>query len=366
MLSKHDIQVLSMFLKDIGDKVIHELTDSAFIGNLPGGLIRDRILDYSLRGGKHLRPGLMVAACGAVGGNPDPVLPIAVATEMFHTWTLVHDDIIDRDDHRRGGLTMHARILKDFRDCGDLPPGVSCEHLSHSMALLIGDAQHGMVVDMMAQAGLTGGIAAELVLHLITCLEGKVLPALLTGEVSDVLQSHEPLDRISIDDIELMLRRKTGALLTFAVCAGAMIGLNTHEQTHPWIKALCSYGDNLGLAFQMRDDVLGIIGDAETLGKPIGSDFREGKRTLAVKFAFDHASLTGRARIEALLGKPDMSESEVDEIRNLVLENGGVKHVESLAERLIAASLAALDALPESNSRDILRIIAEYTIYRKK
>lgn len=366
MLTHLEIQKLSTFLSDVGSKVISELTHSAFIQKLPEGLIKSRILDYSLRGGKHLRPGIMFAACGAVGGNPDTVLPVAVATEMFHTWTLVHDDIIDRDECRRGGLTMHARILKDFKNCAHLPPNVSCEHLSHSMALLIGDAQHGMVVDMMAHAGITGKIPPDLILFLIAQLEGEVLPALLTGEVSDVLQSNEHLSHIAIDEIELMLRRKTGALLVFSVYAGAMIGLQSTDFSHPAIAALREYGDNLGLAFQMRDDILGIIGEAETLGKPIGSDFREGKRTLAVKYAYDHASSDNQIRLENLLGKADMSESEVDEIKRLVLENGGVSHVENLARTLIDTSLRALNQISDSPFRDILRSIAEYTIHRHK
>ena len=99
MQNKSRLPAMKHFLEETGKQVQDLLSNASFIRKLPDGLIKDRILDYSNRGGKHLRPALMRAAAGAVCGDPDMVLPIAAAVEMFHTWTLIHDDIIDRDDY---------------------------------------------------------------------------------------------------------------------------------------------------------------------------------------------------------------------------------------------------------------------------
>lgn len=354
-----------LFLKDTGRAIKNRLLASTFIKRLPDGPIKDRILDYSRRGGKYIRPGLTCAAAGAVGGRPEDALAVGAAIEMFHTWTLVHDDIIDRDDSRRGGPTIHARIMEDFKYWDPERTAISREHLAHSLALLIGDAQHGLVMDLLIQPALDGTLPADLVLNLILKLEGDVLPALLTGEVSDVLQAGMSLEDITYEEIETMLARKTGALLTFSLVAGGMIGLRTTSTDHPMLKALSLFGEKLGIAFQLRDDLLGIMGDENKLGKPIGSDFREGKRTLAVKYAFDHADKDGKTMLKKLIGKPDLTEKEVRYLKQKLVEWGGISYVETYAEKLISDALKALDTLPDNKYRSILAAVARYTVKRQ-
>ncbi len=356
---------LTKFLDDISVKVKEILLSSRMVTRLANGPIKDRILDYSLRGGKCIRPGLVCAAAGALGGNPEDALGIATGIEMTHTWTLVHDDIIDRDEYRRKGLTIHAQIMQDNPDWTACNPAMSVEHLGHSLALLIGDAQHGLVLELMANEGLSGTLPPELVLFLISELEGTVLPALLTGEVSDVFQTGDPLYKITPEEILLMLERKTGALITFSVLAGGLIGLKSTSLEHPWIHALRKYGDNLGLAFQLRDDILGIVGNTNELGKPVGSDFREGKRTLAVKYAYDKLGKAGKTLMADLLGKPDMTADEVAKLRDLVAEGQGVEQVDAYSKSLIEEALKSLEEIPESPYLSILKSVAEYTIARQ-
>lgn len=285
---------------------------------------------------------------------------------MFHTWTLVHDDIIDRDQYRRGGPTIHHRIYRDFPDWDLQNPLLPQDHLANSMAMLIGDAQHGFVIDILAQSALADDLPSHIVLKLIAMLEGQVLPDLLTGEVSDVLQTGIPLDRIRIDEIELMLRRKTGTLLSFSVVAGGLIGLNIIDLEHPWIRILSAYGSNIGLAFQLRDDILGILGDEEMLGKPIGSDFREGKRTLAIKYAYDLSDIKTREFIQRLLGKSDMTAEEAGLLKKTVISSGAIDRVARRSEQLIHDSISILSELPDSPYLDILTGIAEYSVQRLK
>lgn len=357
---------LNAYLQATGERIRERLRSVAFLQQLGAGPIRDRLLDYVMRGGKNLRPALVHIACGAVGGNPDDALDIGIAIEITHTWTLVHDDIIDRDDSRRNGPSVHARIREDYAGWELNNPGMTVDHLGLSMALLVGDAQHAMAMEIMSRAGMSGAIPPDLALYLIAELEGKVLPALLTGEVDDVFQTGIPLETITRREILLMLQRKTAALLTYSVVAGGLIGLGRPEPLHPMIQALRTYSDNLGIAFQLRDDILGIEGDETTLGKPVGSDFREGKRTLAVKIAWDNGSVSEKHVIETLLGKPDLCLDDVIRLKTLVEDLGGIETVSEMASRHIETALDAARSLPASRYRDFLVAIADYTVRRQK
>jgi geranylgeranyl diphosphate synthase, type I len=357
---------LNTFLVTIGDLLRKQLPDTQFLRQLGAGPIKDRLLDYVMRGGKNLRPAMTCLACGALGGEPEKAVDVGIAIEMTHTWTLVHDDIIDRDETRRGGPSIHAGIRMEYSDWEHHNPSMTSDHLGLSMALLIGDAQHAMAMDILAQAGLKGRLPTDLVLFLIGELEGKALPALLTGEVDDIFQTGLPLNQISREEILLMLERKTAALLTFSVVSGGLIALGKPDLHHPCIQALHTFGNNLGIAFQLQDDSLGITGDSLTLGKPIGSDFKEGKRTLAVKIAWENGSLKQKARIQQLLGKADLSETEALEMQTLVLSLGGVDHTEKLASHHIAVALDTLKTLPETHYRNLLADIADFTVTRRK
>lgn len=357
---------LKQFLDQTGEYLRNRLPETPFLCQLGAGPIKDRLLDYLVRGGKNIRPAMTCLACGALGGEPETAIDVGIAIEMTHTWTLVHDDIIDRDETRRGGPSIHAKIRSDYKNLEHINPGMTADHLGLSMALLVGDAQHAMAIDILSQAALTQKLPSDLVLYLIAELEGKVLPALLSGEVDDVFQTGIPLHRITQEEIILMLERKTAALLTFAVVAGGLTGLGRPEPFHPNIHALRTYGNSLGIAFQLQDDMLGIISDESTLGKPVGSDFKEGKRTLAIKFAWENASQPQQSRLESLLGKPDLSDLEIDEIRNLVDTLGGLKHTETLALQHVELALNALKIIPDSVYRKQLENIAKYTIERNK
>lgn len=357
---------LKAYLDQTGVVLRERLQSTPFLGQLGAGPIKDRLLDYILRGGKNLRPALTRLACEAVGGQGDQAIDVGIAIEITHTWTLVHDDIIDRDDARRNGPSVHAKIREDYADWADINPGMTAEHLAHSMALLVGDAQHAMAMNILSQTGLTGNLKPELALFLISELEGNVLPALLTGEVDDVFQTGYPLSQITVDEILLMLRQKTAALLTFSVTAGGLIGLNGIDLQHPYILALKSYSENLGIAFQLQDDLLGILGDEDKLGKPVGSDFTEGKRTIAVKTAWVNATNSQKKTMERLLGKPDLTRDEIDLLRQLVIDCKGIDRVRSMAEEHIQRAHKALDELPDSQAKQFLAEIADYTINRQK
>jgi geranylgeranyl diphosphate synthase type II len=214
-------------------------------------------MHYSLfAGGKRLRPILCLAAAEAVGGDPGEALPVAAALEMIHTYSLIHDDLpaMDDDDLRRGQPTCHKKF-------------------DEATAILAGD---GLLTE--AFHTLAGAAARfegrEAMLLEVTELVAKAAgyQGMVGGQMLDLMAEGR---QVTLKELETVHRLKTGALLTAAVRAGALVGGgNRHEVT-----ALTAYGEKFGLAFQVTDDLLDVEGTTEELGKPAGSDEKHRKAT---------------------------------------------------------------------------------------
>lgn len=254
-----------------------------------------KAMRYSLfAGGKRLRPILAMAACEAVGGNKDDVIPFACAIEMIHTFSLIHDDLpcIDNDDYRRGKLTNH----KVFGE---------------NMAVLAGDALLNKASEIMIKTCLEN--AKEGIKYLKAAYEISFATGaenLIGGEVVDIECEGKKVDEWTLN---YMHSHKTGALITASVRAGATIGGANEEQ----LKKLTEYSENLGLAFQIRDDVLDIIGDQEKIGKDVGSDLEKEKATFPSVYGLEKSQEMVREvsqiAIEALeiLGEKGMFLKEI-------------------------------------------------------
>lgn len=203
-------------------------------------------MDYSLlAGGKRLRSTLLLEFCHIIGGNWEKALPFAAAIEMIHTYSLVHDDLpcMDNDDFRRGKLSNHKVY-------------------GETVAILAGDA---LLTDAFTVAS-TAPLPAEYVLRAIQVLsECAGSLGMVGGQVLDIQSEDRLLTEQEVLDIQT---RKTGALIRAACAMGAIAGGATPEQ----YDAACQYAAALGLAFQIRDDMLDVIGSAEELGKSVGTD----------------------------------------------------------------------------------------------
>jgi geranylgeranyl diphosphate synthase type I len=336
-------------------------------------LIRSYILDerfinrfHPVRyGGKRLRPAILLFSCGAVGGDELKAVPAAAAVEIFHTWTLVHDDIIDRDPIRRGEATVHQHYHDRSLKIGDGFNLTSEEarHYGVSIAILTGDIQHGWGISMMAELATQSGVDPLLTLDLINELDTRVLNTLVEGEVLDIQFAHRDIETLTPEMIEDMLWKKTGALYEFCGRAGALIG--TGRRDDPRVDAVAQFAALCGTAFQLQDDILGVIGKEETLGKPIGSDLREGKRTLVIYHAYHNADEKDRCRIIKVLGNPDASEAEVLKIIRLLRDLGGIDSVARRAKILIEQARPKLDIIPDSPYRNLLYQWADFLINRE-
>jgi geranylgeranyl diphosphate synthase type I len=327
--------------------------------------IQDAVFSYIMAGGKVLRPCVLYFACGAVGGEEKTATPAAVAVELFHTWTLVHDDIIDRDALRRGRPTVH----EEFRRRALERPGYTEREAGHyglSIGIMTAEVQHGWAISLMSELYDDARHNAEMVITLIRRLETDILLALVGGQTLDVQYAKRPISALDEPAILEVLWRKTGALYQFAGMAGAMIGLNTPDPEHPLVRAISTFTSECGVAFQLQDDILGLIGDEATLGKPIGSDIREGKRTTILSYAFHRASAQEKQLMLDVVGNPEAADEDVQRVRTLLVSRGGVAHTHALAEQRIAHAMANLDALPASPHKQYLMHWAEYLIGRSR
>lgn len=325
--------------------------------------IKEAVYSYVNRAGKRLRPAVLLLACGAVGGNEEKALPAAAAVEMFHTWTLVHDDLIDNDDKRRGGWTVHAqssRMAKQQMNYTDY----QAKDYGRDIAVLTGDIQQGWAVSLLCDCSLKGDVNPQVTLTLIRMLESYVLNVLVSGETLDIQFAKQPIESLESEQIVDMLWRKTGALYEYSAKAGAMIGLDTTDAEDKRVVALSNFTSKCGTAFQLQDDILGIIGDEKQLGKPVGSDIKEGKRTTIIYYAFKNASPQQKTKLQGILGSQRATKEEIDEVIQLLLELGGISETKSMAQQIIQGARPELDVLPDSRYKELLLAWADFMISR--
>lgn len=235
--------------------------DQALEKWLPSGDLMPRSLHQSMRysvfaGGKRLRPILMIAACEAVGGSAEKVLHAACALEMIHTYSLVHDDLpaMDDDDFRRGRPTNHKVY-------------------GEAIAILAGDALLTEAFRLLADAKANSGVSADVTLRVIELLARYAgSQGMVGGQVVDMESEGKEID---FPTLEYIHTHKTGALILASVQVGALLGGGNEEQ----FAALTRFGEAAGLAFQVADDILDVVGEQSELGKDVGSDQQRGKAT---------------------------------------------------------------------------------------
>ncbi|WP_127502865.1 polyprenyl synthetase family protein [Actinoplanes solisilvae] len=204
-------------------------------------------------GGKAVRPALALLSARATGGTGEVGLPGAVAVELVHNFSLLHDDLMDHDRERRHRVTVWAQW-------------------GSSSAILSGDALLGLAQEVLLDSGLPTAAPAGLLL-------ARATRELIRGQVQDL--AFEERESVTVDECLDMAAGKTGSLLAASAAIGAVLA----GAPAPTIAALETYGAQLGLAFQLVDDVLGIWGDAAVTGKPVFSDLRAGKKSLPITFA---------------------------------------------------------------------------------
>ncbi|MEV0370532.1 polyprenyl synthetase family protein [Streptomyces sp. NPDC050636] len=300
-------------------------------------------------GGKRLRP--LLCACGwwAAGGDglPPPVVQVAAALEMFHLAAMVHDDIIDASDTRRGRQTVHRWFTRK----GTGP------QFGANAAILVGDLALIWSDELVHTAGLHDDR-----MRTVLTLTGLMRTEALLGAYLELSASgHLDTD---VDAALTVIRYKAAK---YTVERPLHIGAALADAPHPLMEALTEFAIPLGEAFQLRDDLLGIYGDPDLTGKSNLDDLREGKRTALVALALRQASGSQAARLRSLIGNPALSEEEADEARTLMDTVGAIQGIEDMITDRYRQAIATLDRSPfPIPATTPLRRIAKAAVWRNR
>jgi geranylgeranyl diphosphate synthase, type I len=361
--SQQHFDILLQAVAERKQTMMAYLLQDRFVQRFRPDHIRDAVYSYVKSGGKSLRPSVAMLACGAVGGDESQALPIASAIEIYHTWTLVHDDVIDKDSTRRGVPTVHTEYAQKARDEFGWQ-GSDADHYGMTIAMLTGDVQQAWSWSLMFEAHTERGVSAEVVLQLAQEMASYTTPMLVEGETLDVQFSGKQknlTEEVVID----MLWKKTGVLYEFAGRAGAAIGLNDANPDIPVVQAIAKFCSMCGTAFQIQDDILGIVGDAKQLGKPVGSDIREGKYTVLTLKALDLADDAQRNTILKTLGDGTATDDSIADVTNLLRELDVIRYAQDISRKYVDEAVQHLQKIPPSEYKTLLGHWAEYLIDRE-
>lgn len=292
--------------------------------------LTSRLREFVARGGKRLRPALVFFSYRGCGGEDEAaVLPLAMSTELLHTYLLIHDDIMDDAEVRRGRPTAHRLFEQDHRSGGWT--GNSERH-GEAVAILLGDLAHSYAVELFLDA--RGVFDAE---GLSACFSAMCQEVVL-GQYLEMTAPYR--DNPSKADLLEVLRLKSGR---YSVERPIALGAIAAGASEDLLESLRSYGEALGEAFQLKDDLLGVFGTSDTVGKSVDSDIAEGKLTVLVQQAMERADPAGRIMLEAALGNASASQAEMKLARDVVISSGARAEVERMIESRLTRAARALE-----------------------
>ncbi len=306
----------------------------SYIGNEEPPNLMDASKQYPYAGGKRMRPAMAVACCGAVGGDRSKAVPLAVAIEYIHNFTLIHDDLMDGDEKRRGMDTIHVNY--------GMPT-----------AVLAGDALFAKAFQIICDLD----IPAEKMREVLRYVSQSVWD-LARGQQMDVNNEGQIVtEDVYIETIKL----KTSVLFAAAAAGGAIIG-GADDAT---VKAINEYALETGLGFQMYDDYLGVAGDSSKTGKSVGNDIRKGKCTCMITHAI--RSIKDPAVLEefkSILGNMDATDEQCARAKQILEEAGSIDYALNLAKEKVENAIAKISGLPESEDKEFMIALARYAIDR--
>jgi octaprenyl-diphosphate synthase len=281
-------------------------------------------------GGKRIRPLLMILSARLCGYNGNYDKTLSVVFEYLHAATLLHDDVVDDADVRRGNPVAHSIwgtpatvLVGDFL----LARSIAIAAETDSVPII------GVLADTTAQMS-----------------EGEIHQLLHKGDLS-----------VSETDYMEVISKKTAYLIRAACQVGALLAEAQEEQ----VQALAEYGYQLGIAFQMADDLLDYTADTKVIGKPVGTDLKEGKLTMPIIYALNRATGEDRRRLEIIIQDPDIREEDFEAVLELIKKYDGVEYTRERAQEHIEKAKACLKIFSASNPRTLLEQLADYVLARQ-
>jgi geranylgeranyl diphosphate synthase type I len=292
------------------------------------------VWDLLDRGGKRFRPALTFLACECVGGQRERALAAAASVELLHNMTLIHDDIEDESELRRGRPCIH-RIY-------GIPTAINA---GDAMLIKVFEIANSSTIQENQRYRLVSQIA-------------KRAYEITRGQAFEF--SMWKTKQFSEDEVIKLLRLKTGALTRLSLETGAISGGATELQ----LEALGEFGESVGIAFQVVDDILNIQGKVKEYGKEIGGDIREGKKTILAAHMLSVANPADRRKFLKLLGDKRISRTGLRQAIGLYQKYGSIEHAKTLADGYLKKSIKAIGVLPASKARSDLATIAEFLVSR--
>jgi octaprenyl-diphosphate synthase len=297
----------------------------------PVALVQEMGAYIAGAGGKRLRPILLLLAARLAGARGPRCVRLACVVELLHTATLIHDDVVDQAPLRRGRPSANAQW-------GDDASVLVGDHLySKSFAMLVRDNDRA-IMETLARAT-------------VSMTEAEVFQLQLKR--SGVTSEH---------DYVRVITQKTASFISACCRIGGLLGGVDHEA----LEALTRYGLHIGVAFQIADDSLDFVADQDRLGKAIGADLREGKRTLPLIAMLERASRPDAERVRDLLRRRTHAPDELEQIRRLVVEHDGVDYALARAHAYAQAAKADLDVFTASDERETMELVADFVVDRDR
>jgi geranylgeranyl diphosphate synthase type I len=290
-----------------------------------------------LAGGKRLRPIIAMLVADAINGSGTRTIPFGVAIELIHNFTLIHDDIMDADILRRGVNTVHVAY--------GIPTAINA-----------GDVLFARAFEILTSLNTDSAVICKLV-HEVA----NMVRIIGNGQQADL--NFETRTDVTETDYLAMIEQKTAKMFEVSAKGGAMIAGATDTQ----INSMAVYGRLLGLAFQIRDDLLGTIGDTRKLGKPVGNDIKRGKKTLLIVHGLAHATSQHKRRILNALGNKNISVSELEAVIEILRTTGSIEYAYHVADDYVLRARKLLTVLPDTHiaSKRTLQALVDYIIERQ-
>ena len=317
----------------------------------------EHVKTMTLAGGKRLRPAFMYYGYIAAGGSDrERLLDTTIAVELIHMFLLIHDDIIDRDALRHGVPTLHERYRAWGKRYLNLK---NPEHFGDSIALIVGDMLFAFGNDIIFTSGFP-----EKNLYAALSRMQKIVSQTVVGQARDIYIEYR--GTATTQEILAMYEKKTAR---YTVEGPLHLGSLLAGGTPELAAALTRYALPIGIAFQIQDDILGIYGDELRIGKPIGSDIREGKITVLVAHVFEQADRKTKEEIRAILSKgKTLTVKDIDQFRAIIQEPGSLARAKALVQEYITVGERALETLPipiAPEAREFLLGVAGYMAKRE-
>jgi len=280
-----------------------------------------------------------------VGGeDQDEILKASIAIEIIHSALLIHDDFMDQDSSRRGRMTMHKRYAEKFG-----------ERYGNAMAINVGDAGFFIAFKLINDLNLPPECLSAATEHLAGLLTEVVL-----GQTMDL--TYEEEKRFSEDEVMLIHRFKTA---DYTISGPLFIGALLAGAEKDKRKSLEEFGIPIGIAFQIKDDELGMFSTEEVLGKAVDSDIKAGKVTLLIAKALELSKGEDKKCLEEYYGKENILEAEAEKIREIVVNSGALKYSQKVAEDLVQKGKGKIESLElDEEYKEILRELGEFVVGR--